>query len=218
MKKLFIILVSVALSVSVVSAQTKDTVSVDFSGDVAYYSKNLSTFTGLMFGEEPALVTHMNVGANYKKFNISAAYSGQLGIQHLTDGDRFNMLDLSLSYSVSEELNLSAGYELTYTDNEHDEFGHGVFAMAMFHKDRVSSTAIFFSDPKIQNTYYIGSVDLQVGKNVGIYTLAGYTNTKDTPLYGLIGLKYKKGGFFAGTYWVFDKDNPGPVVSVGLSF
>jgi len=215
-KSVVLMVVMVLLSISVF-AQT-DSVIVSFSGDVAYYSKNLSTFTGLMFGENPSVVTHVNVGADYKKFNISAAYSGQLGIQHLTDGDRFNMLDLSLSYSVSEELNLSAGYELTYTDNEHDEFGHGVFAMAMFHKDRVSSTAIFFADPKIQNTYYIGSVDLQVGKNVGIYTLAGYTNTKDTPLYGLIGLKYKKGGFFAGTYWVFDKDNPGPVVSVGLSF
>ena len=199
-------------------AQT-DSVIVSFSGDVAYYSKNLSTFTGLMFDENPSVVTHVNVGADYKKFNISAAYSGQHSIHHLEDGDRLNMLDLYCCYNVNKELNLSVGYELTYSDNTgNDEFGHGVFAMAMFHKDRVSSTAIFFADPKIQNTYYIGSVDLQVGKNVGIYTLAGYTNTKDTPLYGLIGLKYKKGGFFAGTYWVFDKDNPGPVASVGLSF
>lgn len=212
MKKVVFLTVMVVMSLCV-----KAQVSV--SGDVGFYTKNLSTFTGLMFSEEPAMVSHLNTSLELKDFSLSAAYSGQHSIHHLEDGDRFNMLDLSIGYKVNNEISTYLGYELTYTDKEgHDEFGHGVFAMAMFHKDRVSSTAIFFADPKIQNTYYIGSVDLQVGKNVGIYTLAGYTNTKDTPLYGLIGLKYKKGGFFAGTYWVFDKDNLGPVASVGLSF
>jgi hypothetical protein len=128
------------------------------------------------------------------------------------------MFDLSLSYSISEELSLSAGYELTYTDNQDDEIGHSIFAIASWSKGRVSSNFIFFSDLEFRSAYYIGSVDINVMKNVSLYTLGAYTNTKNTPWYGLIGLKYTNGHFFAGTYWVFDKDNPGPVVSAGVTF
>ena len=199
-----------------ISIFAQDSVIVDISGDVAYYSKNISTFTGLMFGENPAVVTHMNVNAQLKDFNLSAAYSGQLGIQHLDEGDRFNMLDLSVGYSVNKELNLSVGYELTYTDKDKDEFGHGVFAMATWSKKKVSSTLIFFADPKFSSTYYIGSADVKVGKNMSVYLLGGYTNTKTSP-YGLVGVKYT-GKFFVGTYYVIDKDNPGPCCCVGISF
>ena len=191
---------------------------VSVNGDVGFYTKNLSTFTGLMFSEEPAMVAHMNVGVDYKKFNISASYSGQHAIHHYEDGDRFNMLDLSVGYKISKGLVVSLGYEMTYTDTEKDQIGHGVFAMAKWSKCKVSSTLIFFADPSFKNTYYIGSIDLRVMKNVSVYTLAGYTNTKTSPLYGLVGVKYSKGSFFTGTYWVFDKDNPGPVVSAGLTF
>lgn len=207
------------LMIVVVMCSIKGFGQVNVSGDAAYYSKNLSTFTGLMFSEDPAMVSHLNITLDTMNFRLSAAYSGQHAIHHLKDGDRFNLLDLSVCYNVNEELGLSAGYELTYADNiEKDEIGHGVFAMARYSHNNVNSILIYFSDPKMVNRYYIGSVDVEVMKNVSLYTLAGYTNTKDTPLYGLIGLKYKKGGFFAGTYWVFDKDNPGPVCSVGISF
>ena len=203
------------LSISM-SAQTDSVIS--FSGDVAYYTKNLNTFAGLMFGENPSVVTHMNVSADYKNFNLSVAYTGQHSIHHLEDGDRFNMFDLSLSYSVSEELSLSAGYELTYTDNQDDEIGHSIFAIATWSKGIVSTNFIFFADLEFSSIYYIGSTDVKVGKNMGVYALAGYTNTKTSPWYGLVGIKYTNGHFFAGTYWVFDKDTPGPVASFGLSF
>ncbi len=197
----------------------KDSVSVKFSGDIGYYTKNLSTFTGLMFGENPSVVTHVNVGADYKKFNISAAYSGQHSIHHLEDGDRFNMLDLSIGYKVNNEISACVGYELTYSDNLEDgEFGHGVFAMAMYNKNMVSSTLIFFADPQLKNRFYIGSADLQVLKNISMYGLIGYTNTKGSPLYGLAGLKCKKGDISVGAYWVFDRDNPGYVISLKLGF
>lgn len=212
MKKIMIMLVSV-LVVFEVSAQ-----EFNVSGDVAYYSKNLSTFTGLMFSEEPAMVAHMNAGINYKDFNFSASYSGQLGIQHLTEGDRFHMLDLSAGYMVSEKVGLCAGYELAYTDSEQDELGHGVFAMCTYAGNKVSSNLIFFADPKIQNTYYIGSVNVEMMKNVSLYVLGGYTNTKSTPWYGLVGVKYSMDSFFVGTYCVLDKENTGPVVSVGMKF
>jgi len=211
MKKFMILLVVVVVSVCV-KAQ------VNVNGDVAYYSKNLSTFTGLMFSEEPAMVAHMNAGINYKDFNFSASYSGQLGIQHLTEGDRFHMLDLYAGYMVSEKVGLCVGYELAYTDSEKDELGHGVFAMCTYAENKVSSNLIFFADPKIQNTNYIGSVNVEMSKNVSLYVLGGYTNTKNTPWYGLVGVKYSMDSFFVGTYCVLDKENPGPVVSVGMKF
>ena len=211
-------LVVTVMSVVSVSAQ-KDTLSVNFSGDIGYYTKNLSTFTGLMFGENPSVVSHMNVCANYKNLNISAAYSGQHSINHLEDGDRFNMLDLSVGYKVNKEFGLCTGYELTYSDNEiDDEFGHGIFAMATWSKNKVLTNFIFFADPTFKSTYYIASVDVKVSKNVSVYSLGEYTNTKSTRWYGLGGLKYSKGNFFAGTYYMLDKDTPGPVVSIGMTF
>lgn len=214
MKKLLFAIICVALGVCYnAKAQV-----MSVSGDVAFYSKNMSTFTGLMFGEEPAIVSHLNACLEVKNFSMSAAYSGQNAINHVTDGDRFHMLDLSVGYKVNKEFGLCTGYELTYTDTDEGEIGHGVFAMAMYNKNKVSSNLIFFADPTFKSTYYIGSIDVRVMKNVSLYVLGGYTNTKSTPWYGLVGIKYAKGNFFTGTYLVFTKYNPGPIVSAGVTF
>lgn len=213
MKKLFM-LMALMVTVAVYGQQ-----KVNVCGDISVYSKNLSTFTGLEFCEEPAMVAHVNTSTQFKQFSVSATYTGQIAFNHVSDGDRFNLLDLGLNYELNENLTLSTGYELTYTDNVgNDEVGHGIFAMAMYHGDKVSTNAIFFADPQLKNRFYIGSADLALMKNVSIYALAGYTNTKDNPLYGLVGVKCTKGDVFVGTYWVFDKDNPGPVISLGLGF
>ena len=183
---------------------------VEVTGDVAFYTKNLSTATGIMFSEDPAMVVHMNMNTTtWKGFTLSAAYSGHMGMQRLQDGDHFHMLDLSCGYSFNKEISACVGYELTYTDAENDQIGHGVFAMATYTKRVVSSTFIFFADP---------SFDVKVGKNVSVYALGGYTNTNSNPWYGLVGIKYSKGSFFTGTYWMFDKSNPGPCACVGLTF
>ena len=212
MKKIVVLTVMVLVSLCV-----KAQVSV--SGDCAYYTKNLSTFTGTMFSEEAAMVSHLNTSMEIKDFSLSAAYSGHYLTHRLEDNDsHFHMLDMYVSYKV-KDLNLSVGYEATYSDykGQQDEFGHGVFAMAMYAKNKVSSNFIFFSDPKIENRYYIGSLNVEVMKNVSVYGLAGYTNTKTSPLYGLVGVKYT-GKFFVGTYYVLDKINPGPVVCAGVTF
>lgn len=210
MKKLMIALLAVMVTVAVFGQQ------INLNGDVAYYSKNLSTFTGLEFSEQSAVVTHVRGGFDYKKIGLSCTYTGQ----HAIEGNKFNLLDLAANYKLNGELEISAGVEFTYQDEVEgkDAFGKGVFAMANYSKNRVSANCIYFSDPKMVNRYYIGSVDLQVGKNVSLYTLAGYTNTKDKPIYGLVGVKCTKGDVFVGTYWVFDGDNPGPVVALGLTF
>lgn len=210
-----VILMTLMVSVSMFGQ--KDSVSVSVSGDVAYYTKNLSTFTGLMFGEEPAVVSHLNVNAHLKDFNFSAAYTGQNSIHHVTDGDRFHMFDLSAGYKVNNEISACVGYELTYSDAEDDEFGQGVFAIATWSTKGSVATFILFADPKIQNRYYIGSFEQKVG-NVSLYVLGAYTNTKTIPWYGLVGLKYSKDNLFVGTYYMLDKDNPGPVISLGLTF
>lgn len=218
MKRIIVLIFVSVLSSVLVFGQ--DSVRVNVNGDCAYYTKNLSTFTGLMFGEEPAVVSHMNINAKLRDFSLSAAYSGHYLTHRLQDNDsHFHMLDVYVSYKV-KDLNISVGYEATYSDykGQQDEFGQGVFAMAKYAKNKVSYNFIFFADPRIQNTYYISSVDLQVMKNVSIYLLGGYTNTKSTRWYGLGGLKYSKGNFFAGTYYMLDKDTPGPVVSIGMTF
>lgn len=218
MKKLLFVIICVVIGVNV-NAQTKDTVCVKFTGDVAYYSKDLSTFTGLMFSEKPAMVADMNVNAQLKDFSLSAAYSGHYLTHRLQDNDsHFHMLDMYVSYKV-KDLNISVGYEATYSDykGQQDEFGHGLFAMTSWSTKKSVATFIFFADTKIQSRYYIGSFDQKVG-NVSLYVLGAYTNTKTMPWYGLIGLKYTNGHFFAGTYVVFDKQNPGACASVGVTF
>lgn len=122
------------------------------------------------------------------------------------------MVDLFLSYNVSKELSVSAGYELTYTDNKDskDKIGHGVFAMANYNKERVASTFIFFSDPSFKDTYYIGSIDMKVMKDISVYTLGGYTNTKGW--YGLVGVRYNTGKISVDTYYLSDGAIVGAVV------
>ena len=211
MKKVVFLTVMVVVSLSV-----KAQVSV--SGDAAYYSKSLSTFTGLMSSEDAAMVSHLNTSLKLKEFSLSAAYSGHY-LMHRQDNDNhFHMLDMYISYKV-KDLNLSVGYEATYSDykGQQDEVGHGVFAIATWSRNKVSTNFIFFADPKIESRYYIGSLNVEVMKNISIYTLAGYTNTKTSPLYGLVGVKYT-GKFLVGTYYILDKSNPGPVVSVGVRF
>ena len=210
MKKIIVLLLALICNISY--AQT-------VSGDIGYYTKSLDLNTGVVISEEPAMVSHLNVGVEYKKISFSAAYSGHHGVQNFQDGDHFHMIDLFLSYKVNK-LSVNAGYELNYTDNKDskNEIGHGLFAMATWSKNKMFYSFIFFSDPRFMDTYYIGSLDFQVGKNVSVYSLGGYTNTKSTRWYGLVGLKFNNGHFFIGTYWVFDKDNPGPVVTIGLPF
>ena len=173
-----------------------------------------------MVSQEPAMVAHMNTSLELKDFSLSASYSGHMGTQRVKDGDHFHMFDLYAHYSLNKEMGISIGYELAYTDNiqSKDAIGHGVFAMASYSKKAVSSLFIFFADPKIENRYYIGSLNGELMKNLSLYILGGYTNTKSTPWYGLVGLRYSKDNFFAGTYWVFDKENPGPLCGVGVTF
>lgn len=214
MKKIMIMLVVMAVSVVSVSAQ-KDTVSVNFSGDVSYFTKNVSLATGLKFGDNPALVVHMNTLLEFKDFNLSAAYSGHIGIQRIQDGDHFHMFDFSADYMISKKLNLSIGYELTYTDMTHGEFGHGVFAIGTFTGERLSSNVIFFADPSFKSTYYIGSTDVKVGKNMSLYVLGGYTNTKTSPWYGLFGIKYTSSNFTTGLYII---SGNGIAFNIGIQF
>lgn len=212
MKKLIAFAIVFAMGLTQMFAQ-----GFGVSGDVQYATKNVSIGTGLMFSEDPAVILHLNPSFHYESFSVTAFYSGHTGLQRLSDGDHYHIVDLLASYQFGD-FTIYGGTEFTYKDADTDKTGSGVVGMLTFGKEKVSSTFIFYTDIKFQVYYYILSGSYSLTENLSVYGLIGYTTAEPTPLYGMAGLKYTKGQFYAGTYYVFRDQVPGPTFNVGFVF
>lgn len=213
MKKLVIVMIAFVAMVVNGFGQ-----NFNVSGDVQFSSKNISLGTGIVFEESTAFITHLNGNMQFKKVGVSVCYSGYSSItgSHTT----YNLVDIIGSYEVSDNFTLMAGYEATYTDytDQDDKNGSGIFAMATWNKGRFSTTGIVFTNPQISFLYLIQSATYQISDHVSAYGLFGYTNAEAYPVYGLAGLKVKKGAISFGAYGVARYDAPGAVFNIECSF
>jgi hypothetical protein len=216
MKNLVIMLAVFAAMVAKMSVAQNVNVSV--SGSAMYSSKNTSVGTGLVFSEDPAVICQVNTSVSYDKWAISAYYSGYTGIQRLSVGDQCHLVDLFASYNITDNLTLHVGPEFTYKDSENDATGSGLVAMITWSKNKVDATGIYYTDPAFTIHYFIGSVNVQITDKLSTYGLVGITTAEPTPVYGMVGVKYTKDAFFAGAYYTFRYNAPGPHFTVGFKF
>jgi hypothetical protein len=210
MKKLVVMVVFIATTVMSFAQ-----VRFGMSGDVQFATKNASTGTGLIFSEDPAVILHANPSIQFQngKWSVTAFYSGQVSLQC-----RYHIVDLLASYKINDEFSIYVGPEFTYKDAEIDAVGSGLVGMVTWNKKKFESTFIFYADSKFKSFYYIGSASYKITSEISIYGLAAYTNAEPCPYYGLVGLKYSKGNFFASAYYSIRKDTPGPIFQVGIKF
>jgi len=210
-----------AVALAIIIAMAKMSVAqVEFasSGSVMYSSKNASVGTGLIFSEDPAVICQLNTSLSYGKWAVSASYSGYTGIQRISVGDQYHLLDVFGSYKINDEFTLYMGPEFTYKDSEIDAIGTGLVAMMTWSKGRVASTLIYYTNPEFAFHYIIGSVNVEISSNFSCYGLAGLTTAEASPVYGMAGLKYTKNAFFVGVYYTFRVNAPGPFFNAGFSF
>lgn len=215
-------LVVIALAIVIASAKMSiaQNVNVSVSGSAMYSSKNTSIGTGLVFSEDPAVISQLNTSVSYEKWAISAYYSGYTGIQRLNAGDQYHLVDLFASYNITDGLTLHVGPEFTYKDlsETDDVIGSGLVAMMTWSKNKVDATVIYYTDPHFQIHYVIGSASINITKNFNAYGLVGVTTAEASPVYGMAGVKYSKDAFFAGVYYTFRYNAPGPHFNVGFKF
>jgi opacity protein-like surface antigen len=218
MKKLAIVLAVFATMMAKMSIAQNVNVSV--SGSAMYSSKNASVGTGLVFSEDPAVISQLNVNITSGKWGMLASFSGYTGLQRLSIGDQYHLLDVFGTYQINEEFTLYVGPEFTYKDLDESEdvFGAGLIAMMTWNREKISSTLIYYTDPRFSIHYVIGSIDYRIIDNFSAYGLFGYTTAEQTPVYGMLGMKYSKNEFFAGVYYTFRENAPGPHFNVGFKF
>lgn len=213
-------LVVIALAIVIASAKMSiaQNVNVSVSGSAMYSSKNTSVGTGLVFSEDPAVICQMNASVSYNKWAISAYYSGYTGIQRLSVGDQYHLVDLFASYNITDGLTLHVGPEFTYKDiaESDDVVGAGLIGMMTWNRNRISSTLIYYTDPHFSIHYVIGSVDYRIVDNFSAYGLIGFTTAESSPVYGMVGAKYEKDVVSVGVYYTFHKLTPGPHFTVGI--
>ncbi|MBQ2600085.1 hypothetical protein II582_01640 [bacterium] len=220
MKRLLIVLaIVIAMAKMSIAQNVEHNVEVGVSSSVMYSSKNASVGTGLVFSEDPAVISQLNVSVSYNKWAVSAYYSGYTGIQRLSVGDQYHLVDLLASYNITDGLTLHVGPEFTYKDtNESDIVGSGLVAMMTWSKNNFDATVIYYTDPHFSIHYVIGSADYRIIDYFSAYGLFGYTTAEQTPVYGMLGMKYTKNEFFAGVYYMFRENAPGPHFNVGFKF
>ena len=216
MKRLLIVLAIVIAMAKMSIAQVEFSVS----GSAMYSSKNTSVGTGLVFSEDPAVLTQLNANFSYNKWGVLTSYSGYCGIQRLSVGDQYHLIDIFASYQINDEFTLYVGPEFTYKDiaESDDVFGAGLIGMMTWNRNRISSTLIYYTDPHFSIHYVIGSADYRIVDNFSVYGLVGVTTAEPTPVYGMVGAKYSKDAFFAGVYYTFRYNAPGPHFTVGFKF
>lgn len=221
MKRLLIVLaIVIAMAKMSIAQNVEHNVEVGVSSSVMYSSKNASVGTGLVFSEDPAVISQLNVNITSGKWGVLASYSGYTGLQRLSIGDQYHLLDVFGTYQINEEFTLYVGPEFTYKDLDESEdvFGAGLIAMMTWNREKISSTLIYYTDPRFSIHYVIGSIDYRIIDNFSAYGLFGYTTAEQTPVYGLLGMKYSKNEFFAGVYYTFRENAPGPHFNVGFKF
>jgi len=216
MKKLAIVLAIVIATAKMSIAQVEFSVS----GSAMYSSKNTSVGTGLVFSENPAVISQLNANITSGKWGLLTSYSGYCGIQRLSVGDQYHLIDIFASYQINDEFTLYVGPEFTYKDiaESDDVFGAGLIGMMTWNRNRISSTLIYYTDPHFSIHYVIGSADYRIVDNFSAYGLVGFTTAEASPVYGMAGIKYSKDAFFAGVYYTFRYNAPGPHFNVGFKF
>lgn len=216
MKKLVVMF---AIFIAMVEMSFAQSVEFGISGDAMYSSKNASTGTGLVFSEDPAVILHVNTSLTYDKWGISAFYSGYTGLQRLSVGDQYHMVDLLASYTINDEFTVYVGPEFTYKDvSDADIVGSGLIGMVTWNRNKISSTFIYYTDPGFTIHYFIGSVNYNIVDNFSTYALVAYTTVEPTPVFGMAGIKYSKNLFFTGVYYTFRDNAPGPFFNIGFKF
>ena len=216
MKKLAVVLAVFAAMMAKMSIAQEVEFSV--SGSAMYSSKNASMGVGLIFSEDPAVIAQLNTNLTYGKWGMLASYSGYCGIQRLSAGDQFHLLDIFGTYQINEEFNLYVGPEFTYKDvSDTDIVGMGLVAMMTWNKNNFSSTLIYYTNPSFSSHYLIGTVDYRIVDNFSAYGLIGLTTAEANPVYGILGLKYSRDSFSAGVYYAL-RDTPGPLFQIGFKF
>ena len=216
MKKLAIVLAVFAAMMAKMSIA--QSVNVNVSGSAMYSSKNASVGTGLVFSENPAVISQVNVNLSHGKWGLLASYSGYTGLQHLSVGDQYHLLDVFGSYQINDEFTLYVGPEFTYKDLDEsdDVFGAGLIAMMTWNREKISSTVIYYTDPHFSIHYVIGSADYRIINNFSVYGLVGFTTAESSPVYGMVGAKYEKDVVSVGVYYTFRELTPGPHFTVGI--
>ena len=193
---------------------------VTFSGDVQYFSKNTSLATGLVYDEDPAAVLHLN--ATYKisdRFGVSGFYTGHSCRKETGITNQYHLVDALAHYNITDDLVLYTGPELVYKRKDNNNITDiGLIGMMTWSKQKFSTSLIVYTNPQFQFFYYIGSVTINLRKDLSAYVLGAYTTAEPTPVYGLSGLKYSSGRFFTGVYYVFRSDAPGPMFNIGFTF
>ena len=193
---------------------------VSLSGDVQFFSKNTSLATGLVYDEDPAVALHLN--ATYKiseRFGVSGFYTGHSCRKETGITNQYHLVDALLHYNITDDLVLYAGPEFVYKRKDNNNITDvGLIGMLTWSKSKVSTSFIAYSNPQFQFFYGIGSVTINLRKDLSMYVLGAYTTAEPTPVYGLSGLKYSSGQFFSGIYYVFRSDAPGPMFNIGITF
>ena len=216
MKKLVVMF---AIIIAMVEMGFAQNVEFGISGDAMYSSKNASTGTGLVFSEDPAVILHVNTTLTYNKWGVSAFYSGYTGLERFSVGDQYHIVDLLASYTINDEFTVYVGPEFTYKDvNDTDIVGSGLIGMVTWNRNKISSSFIYYTDPKFTIHYFIGSVNYNIVDNFSTYALVAYTTAEPTPVFGMVGVKYSKDVFFTGVYYAFRDNAPGPFFNVGFKF
>ena len=193
---------------------------VGVSGDVQFFSKNASLATGFVYDETPAIILHLN--ADYQipssRFGVSGFYTGHTSRKETGVVNHYHLVDICAHYNITNGLVIYAGPELIYKHTDGNKIDVGLLGMITWSKEKFATSFIIYTNPQFQFFYYIGSANINVCKNVSIYTLGAYTTAEQFPVYGLSGLKYSNGKFFTGAYYVFRKDAPGPTFHIGFTF
>jgi len=211
--------VLVAIIIAIAEIGNAQNVEFGISGSAMYSSKNASVGTGLIFSENPAVITQLNANLSYNKWGLLTSYSGYCGIQRLSAGDQYHLLDVFGTYKVNKEITLYGGPEFTYNDVEGtDNFGMGLVGMMTWSKKNLSTTLIYYTNPSFSFHYVIGSAEYRIVNNFSVYGLGGFTTAEAKPFYGMIGAKYSNNVVFCGVYYAFRKNAPGLHFNIGFNF
>ena len=216
MKKVTLIIALIATCCSFVQAQENmDTITFEVHASASISNMNLSVPTGILFDPHYALEIDANGSIKYKNIAFSVNYGG-----HATIGGRmFNLSDLSVTYSVSENIALTAGYEFIYIQHptEESSTSHAVFGTAALKKNKLSMVGIAFYNIPDNFVYLILSSDYKVSDKINLHGVVGYTTGEPNPIYGLVGPQFLSKKASIGTYVTLRKNATGFMVELKAS-
>jgi len=223
MKKLALMIAIIAMGIMNINGQTtadtiatQDSIKIMVSGEIQIATINMLPMTGLALEKDAASINAtFNIGVGKEKWAIGLTAISQKSITG--SGTTYNLIDVVGSYRPTDNLSITAGYELTLWDHTegNDKIGHNLICITNWTKNKGSITGIMLVDVKFSSIYLILSGDLRLTDHLDAIGLVGYGN--QIGLYGMAGAKCSIKSVNIGLYGLINK-NPGIGIVAGWSF